>query len=170
MTWPARSRRTVLAAPLAAAVLLIGSGCSSGSDEQRGPEWKKGAGAPETAAYMKVDVPGGATEVKGAVKLVPQDAVQLLTFVTTPKEAEALGRQFEGQGPLIVRPAQSAQPTTDPSFAHLGTPEPESLTGLRWAGVCPPCVKDKQRTHMQWIEIYLQKLDADRTRVYLRAW
>ncbi|MFI8520516.1 hypothetical protein ACIGEZ_22200 [Streptomyces sp. NPDC085481] len=169
MTWPARSRRTVLAATLAA-VLLTGSGCSSGADEHRGPEWKKGAGAPETAAYMKVGVPAGATEVKGAVKLVPQDAVQLLTFVTTPKEAEALGRQFEGQGPLIVRPAQSAPPATDPAFAHLGTPEPESLAGLRWAGVCPPCLKDQRRKHMQWIEIYLQELDAGRTRVYLRAW
>ncbi|MEU9862224.1 hypothetical protein AB0D99_15255 [Streptomyces sp. NPDC047971] len=170
MTWPTRAARPVLGVALLAAVLLTGSGCSSGADERRGPEWKKGAGAPETAAYMKVEVPEGATEVKGAVKLVPQDAVQLLTFVTTPERAEDLGQQFVGQGPLIVRPAQSGQSAGDPSFAHLGTPEPETLPGLRWAGVCPPCLKDQRRKHMQWIEIYLQKLDADRTRVYLRAW
>ncbi|MFF8608222.1 hypothetical protein ACF06X_20035 [Streptomyces sp. NPDC015346] len=153
-------------------VALVGmlGACSSGSGEGRGWEWDKEAGAPEAAAFMKIDVPATATEVKGAVKLVPQDAIHLLSFVTTPKAAEEIGRQFEGQEPLKVRPSQSPPPVDQPDFAHLNLPEPQAVDGLRWAGVCPPCVKDKPRRHIEWIEIYLQKLDPERTRVFLRAW
>ncbi|MFF3315295.1 hypothetical protein ACFYV5_07250 [Streptomyces sp. NPDC003035] len=157
-------------AVVAAVVVGLLGACSSGSGEGRHWEWDKKAGAPEAAAYMKVDVPPGATEVKGAVKLVPQDAIHLLSFVTTPKAAEALGKQFEGQGPLEENVPLKTPIPAGTSFAHLGLPEPDTLQGVRWAGVCPPCVEDKQRKHIEWIEIYLQKLDADRTRVYLRAW
>lgn len=157
--------------PAVVALALVGLlGACSSSGEGRGWEWDKEAGAPEAAAFMKVDVPPAATEVKGAVKLVPQDAIHLLSFVTTPKAAEGLGRQFEAQKALSTRSPQSPHPADYPDFAHLGLAEPDTLRGVRWAGVCPPCVKDKQRRHIQWIEVYLQQLDADRTRVYLRAW
>lgn len=162
--------RTIVAATL---VGLLGA-CSTGPDDQTGggrsQYWDEKAGAPEAAAFMKVDIPTDATEVKGALQRNFQDDAYLLSFATTPKEAEDLGRQFEGQGPLEERaPLATPIPPGTP-FTHLGLREPDTLQEVRWAGVCPPCVKDKQRKHIQWIEVYLEKLDADRTRVYLRAW
>ncbi|MET9374246.1 hypothetical protein ABZX98_08885 [Streptomyces sp. NPDC002992] len=159
---------------LVAAATLVGllGACSPAPDsrESRHQEWDKKAGAPEAAAFMKVDLPAGATEVKGARQLNVQDDSYLLSFTTTPKAAEVIGKQFEGQAPLEERAPLSTPIPPGTPFAHLGLPEPDTLQGVRWAGVCPPCVKDKQRKHIEWIEIYLQKLDADRTRVYLRAW
>ncbi|MEU6878185.1 hypothetical protein [Streptomyces sp. NPDC046712] len=159
-----------------AAAALVGllAACSTGPDDRSGgsrsEEWDKKAGAPEAAAFMKVDVPADATEVKGARRWSFQNTSYLLAFATTPEAAEDIGKQFEGQGPLEERaPLATPIPPGTP-FAHLGLPEPDTVQGVRWAGVCPPCVKDKQRKHIQWIEVYLEKLDADRTRVYLRAW
>ncbi|MFE1231810.1 hypothetical protein [Streptomyces sp. NPDC058745] len=158
------------------AVALLGllGACSTAPDDRSGGsrsrEWDKQAGAPEAAAFMKVDVPADATEVKGARQLNFQDDSYLLSFATSPEVAEAIGKQFEGQGPLEAKaPLATPIPPGTP-FAHLGLAEPDTLRGVRWAGVCPPCVKDEQRRHIQWIEVYLQQLDADRTRVYLRAW
>ncbi|MFB9516540.1 hypothetical protein [Streptomyces purpureus] len=169
----ARARRAASAILLACALLGGSVACSAASDapvEGRDWKWDEKAGAAEAAAFMEVDVPAGATEVKGAVKLVPQDEIRLLSFVTTRKAAEELGRQFEARAPLRVRPARSPGAQDSPDFAHLGLPEPETLKGVRWAGVCPACETDERRASVQWIEISLQALDGDRTRVYLTAW
>lgn len=55
-------------------------------------------------------------------------------------------------------------------FGHLGLAEPRSEKGVRWAGVCPPCVGDSRRSEVQWIEIHVLALNADRTRVYMQAY
>ncbi|MBT2442528.1 hypothetical protein J7E93_20930 [Streptomyces sp. ISL-36] len=157
---------------MAALAGLLGA-CSSDAAERdaaRSQYWDEKAGAPEAAAFMRVDVPAGATEVKGALQVNFQDDAYLLSFATTPKAAEAIGKQFEAQEPLEVRAPLSTPIPPGTPFAHLGLPEPDTLQGVRWAGVCPPCVDDKRRKHIAWIEVFLQKLDADRTRVYLRAW
>ncbi|MFE0730385.1 hypothetical protein ACFW2X_19450 [Streptomyces antibioticus] len=154
-----------------AAVLFLVSCSGSGQDDRRATEgrdwqWDKKADAAETSAFMNVAVPEGATEAKGAIQLNPQEDIYLLTFVTSEKTAEAIAEDLLSEEPLRVRKGDSAE---GERFGHLGLPEPQTLKGVRWAGVCPPCVKDGRRSKVQWIDIYVQTLKADRARVYLQA-
>lgn len=164
--------RPVLAAAVAVA-LLVTSCSGSGGDGRQGPErsasqgWDEGAGAAEVAAFMRVTVPADATQTKGAVQVNPQEDVYLLSFVTTEKNAEDIAADLHAPEPLKARKKDFAP--EGERFGHLGLPEPQTLTGVRWAGVCPPCADDARRARVQWIEIYVQSLAPDRARVYLQA-
>ncbi|MEV8462625.1 MULTISPECIES: hypothetical protein [Streptomyces] len=166
-------RRAAPALAALAAVLLLASCFGSGGDGRQGSErsagqgWKKDAGAAEVAAFMGVTVPEGATRTKGAVQVNPQEDVYLLSFVTTEKNAEGIAADLHAREPLRARKKDFAP--EGERFGHLGLPEPQTLAGTRWAGVCPPCVDDTRRTRVQWIEIYVQSLQPDRARVYLQA-
>ncbi|MDX3307648.1 hypothetical protein ACWGH3_22435 [Streptomyces sp. NPDC054884] len=159
-----------LLAALTTALLLVSC---SGYDQGDGPvtegrdyQWDKEAGASDASAFMDVAIPEGATQTKGAVQINPQEDVYLLTFVTSEKTAEGIAEDLRSEEPLRVRKGDSAQGEL---FAHLGLPEPQTLKGARWAGVCPPCVSDHRRKKAQWIDIYVETLQADRARVYLQA-
>lgn len=165
-------RGAPLLAALAAALLL--SSCSgSDGDGRKGPErsvgqgWDEDAGAAEVAAFMRVAVPADATQTKGAVQLNPREDVYLLSFVTTEEKAEGIAADLHASEPLKARKKDFAP--EGERFGHLGLPEPQTLTGARWAGVCPPCADDTRRARVQWIEIYVQSLEPDRARVYLQA-
>src|SRR5262245_1612629 len=130
------------AAVLAAGLLV--AGCSGGGGKQdddkgdgRFPYWQKGAGAAEAAAFMKVRVPQGATGVKGAVQVNPQENIYLLSFVTEEKTAVQVAADLRSKEPLAS--PHSVRPPNQEQFEHLGLPEPETLKGVRWVGVCPPC-------------------------------
>ncbi|MDF6022420.1 hypothetical protein [Streptomyces sp. JH34] len=163
--------RPHLLAALGAALLL--TSCSpAGADDRRttdgrAPHWEKGTGAPEAATFMKVAVPESATEVKGAVQINPQEDIHLLSFVTDERTAVRIGEDLRSEEPLRTR--NQATPSPSELFGHLGLTEPGSEKGVRWAGVCPPCVGDNRRSKVQWIEIHVVVLGADRTRVYLQA-
>lgn len=154
-----------------AAVLLLAS-CSAAADDSRVTDgrtshWDKGAGVPEVSSFMKVTVPEDATEAKGAVQVNPQEDVYVLSFVTGAKKAEEIAEDLRSEKPPRAKKHDLA-PKTE-LFGHLGLAEPQTLKGARWAGVCPPCVHDDRRKQVQWIEIYIQPLAADRARIYLQA-
>lgn len=158
-------------AALATALLLVSCSGSDGDDrratEGRDWQWDKKAGAAETSAFMNVAIPDGATQTKGAVQLNPQEDIYLLSFVTSEKAAEDIAEDLGPQEPLKAQKKDFAP--EGERFEHLGLPEPQTLKGVRWAGVCPPCVNDDRRKKVQWIDIYVQTLDASRARVYLQA-
>ncbi|WP_371606606.1 hypothetical protein OG725_31110 [Streptomyces sp. NBC_01213] len=154
------------------AALLLTSCSSAGGDGHRTTDgrtshWEKDMGAPEASAFMKVTVPESATEMKGAVQINPQEDIYLLSFVTDEKTAVRVAEDLRPEKPLRARNQDLPSPTE--LFGHLGLAEPQSEKGVRWAGVCPPCVGDSRRSKVQWIEIHVLGLDADRTRVYVQA-
>lgn len=154
---------------LAASLLL--SSCSA-ADRDRVtrdpyPYWEQGAGAPEAAGFMKVNVPAGATEVKGAVQANPQEDVYLLSFVTDAAKAVQIAEDLRSEKPIRTK-AVDVPPNRE-LFGHLGLPEPQTLKGARWAGVCPPCVKDYRRRSVQWIDVYVYDMAGGKARVYLHA-
>ncbi len=133
----------------------------------RTARWDENAGAPEASAFMNVTAPEGATEVKGAVRINPQEDVYLLSFVTSEKNAEGIAADLRPEEPLKVKKVDFAP--DGELFQHLGLAEPQTLKGARSAGACPPCVKDDRRKKVQWIDIYVQALEGHRARVYLKA-
>ncbi|MFD7610080.1 hypothetical protein [Streptomyces sp. NPDC059828] len=156
----------------AVAVLLLASCSGRDGDDGRVVEgrdwhWDTKAGAVEASAFMNVAVPGDATQAKGAVQVNPQEDVYHLSFVTSEKNAEGIAEDLRPQEPLKAR-AKDFAPEGE-RFGHLGLPEPQTLKGARWAGVCPPCVHDDRRKKVQWIEVHVQRLKGDQARVYLQA-
>ncbi|MFE2013680.1 hypothetical protein [Streptomyces sp. NPDC059491] len=150
--------------------LLLAS-CSTGSRDRVArdpyPYWEPGAGAREAADFMKVKVPTGATEVKGAVQVNPQEDVYILSFRTDRATAIEIATDLRPEKPptawnISVTPASEL-------FGHLGLPEPDTLKGSLRAGVCPPCAKDYRRRNVAWVDIYIETLHADQARVYLHA-
>ncbi|MGO4630212.1 hypothetical protein AB4225_04600 [Streptomyces sp. 2RAF24] len=154
---------------LLAAALLVSSCSTGGRDAARDPYpyWEKGAGAPEAAAFMKVRVPAGATEVKGAVQANPREDVYILSFVTEAGEAVRIADDLRSEKPTQTKAADL--PPDEEVFGHLGLPEPQTLKGARWAGVCPPCVGDSRRRTVAWIDVYVYDLAGGAARVYLHA-
>ncbi|MEU8891451.1 hypothetical protein [Streptomyces sp. NPDC048442] len=128
--------------------------------------WEKNAGSKEAAAAMKVEVPSGATGVKGAVRVNPQEDYYLLSFITAQKTAEEIAHDLNPDEALS-RTAKGG--SSNKLFGHLGLPAPESLNEVRWAGVCPPCRKDPIRKSKQWIDIYVAPLPNQQARIYLMA-
>ncbi|MFF9348376.1 hypothetical protein [Streptomyces sp. NPDC014734] len=155
---------------LASAILL--TACSTNKPtptphRNTHPYWEKSAGAPEAAAFMKVKIPDGATDVQGAVQINPREDNYILTFQTDKKTAKLVAQDLRSPDPLEPWGINSS-PHIE-YFGHLGLAEPETLKDSLHAGVCPPCVKDNRRRTVAWIEIYIENLDADRARVYLHA-
>ncbi|MEU8761724.1 hypothetical protein [Streptomyces sp. NPDC048659] len=154
---------------LAASLLL--SSCSTADRDRASrdpyPYWEKGAGARQAADFMKVGVPAGAAEVKGAVQVNPREDVYLLSFVTDAATAVRVAEGLRSEKPIHTK-AVDVPPSRE-LFGHLGLPEPQTLKGARWAGVCPPCVRDSRRGSVQWIDVYVYDLAGGKARVYLHA-
>ncbi|MGW6457818.1 hypothetical protein ACWF94_18220 [Streptomyces sp. NPDC055078] len=166
----AQQRRTAYLVTILTTGLLL-TGCTAGErsvDKDRYPAWQKGAGAPEAAAFMKVQVPKGATEVKGAVRLQPQERVYLLAFLTDEKTAESIAADLRPDHPLKAEDAFSS--LSGDGFKHLGLTPPQDLDSVRSATACPPCVGDERRKHIQGVEIHVSEGAGDRVRVYLTAY
>ncbi|MER6994683.1 hypothetical protein [Streptomyces sp. NPDC000410] len=125
-------------------------------------------GAPTASDFMKVKVPKGATEVKGAVQINPREDIHLLSFVTDEENAARIAEDLRSEEPLRTR--KYMIPPTAELFGHLGLDEPQTLEGVRWAGVCPPCVGDQRRSEVAWIEIYVHAGAQGKARVYLQAY
>ncbi|MFJ2219077.1 hypothetical protein ACIOFY_03385 [Streptomyces anulatus] len=163
--------RPRLLAVLGAALLLTFCSRADGDDHRttdgRTSRWVKDLGASEASAFMQLEVPKNATEVKGAVQINPQEDIYLLSFVTDEKTAVEVAEDLRPEKPLRVR--NENPPSSTELFGHLGLAEPQSNKDVRWAGVCPPCVGDSRRTEIQWIEIHVLELAAGTTRVYLQA-
>lgn len=157
-------------AVLFSALLIVS--CDTGNPDRVSgngpyPYWKKGAGAAEAAGFMKIQVPEGATEVKGAVQVNPQEDSYILTFSTDRTTAAQIAKDLRPEEPLT--PWKSSFSPKRELFGHLGLTEPQTLKGPLRASVCPPCVEDDRRRKVAWIEIYIENLSSDRARVYLHA-
>jgi len=172
---PCRSERVLLLA--SAGTLTVGltlGGCTSAPSDhvtRTAPSagWEKGAGAPEAAAFMKIQIPQGATEVKGAVRVQPQENVYLLSFVTSEQTAEAVTKDLHPDYPLAVEGPSSSSLSGD-GFEHLDLTPPQELNSVRTTSACPPCVGDSRRSHVQGIEIHIGEVTDHRVRVYLAAY
>jgi hypothetical protein len=121
------NRWSVLAALFSA--LLIAS-CSTGDPgrvtrNDPYPYWKKGAGAAEAAGFMKIQVPEGATEVKGAVQVNPQEDSYILTFRTDSATAARIAKDLRSEDPPA--PWRSSFSPKRERFRHLGLAEPQTL-------------------------------------------
>lgn len=170
-----RTARALL--PASAATLAAGltlGGCTSAPSGHAtrtatSSSWKKGADAEESAAFMKIQVPQGATEVKGAVRVQPQENVYLLSFVTSEQAAEAITKDLHPDYPLAVEGPSSSSLSGD-GFKHLGLTPPQELKSVRTTSACPPCVGDSRRRHIQGIEIHIGEVAGNRVRVYLAAY
>ncbi|WP_187645783.1 hypothetical protein [Streptomyces sp. TRM49041] len=165
-------KRLVAVATAAIVSGLLLAACSTPTQPERVtrkeyPYWEKGAGAPEAAEFMKIDVPEGATEVRGAVRVQPQEDVYLLSFVTDAKTAESVVDDLRPDHPLKAVNATSS--LTGDGFKHLGLKLPQDIKGVRMASACPPCVGDSRRSHIQAIEIHVGDVAGSRVRVYLAA-
>ncbi|QES17246.1 hypothetical protein DEJ45_07660 [Streptomyces venezuelae] len=131
--------------------------------------WENGAGATEAAAFMKIQIPKGATEVNGAVRVQPQEKVYLLSFVTSERTAKTITEDLHPDYPLAVEGPSSSSLSGD-GFRHLGLTPPQELKSVRTTSACPPCVDDSRRRHIQGIEIHISEVPGDRVRVYLTAY
>ncbi|MFF8830627.1 hypothetical protein [Streptomyces sp. NPDC015131] len=165
--------RVRLLAGVATGLLLISCSGTSTEGPTRGtdgryPYWEKGAGAREAAAFMGVAVPEGATEVKGAVRVQPQEKVYLLSFLTDAGAADAMVDDLRPEGPLRARDRSSS--LSGDGFRHLGLASPQDVEGVRTATACPPCVGDPRRRNVQAVEIHVGADPRGRTRVYLTAY
>ncbi|MEU4065306.1 hypothetical protein AB0F25_23310 [Streptomyces wedmorensis] len=173
-----KSRRTSRALPLVPAAALAAGltlgGCTSATSDHvtraaPSARWEKGAGAPEAEAFMRIRIPQGATEVKGAVRVQPQEDVYLLSFVTSEQDAEAITEDLHPDHPLAVEGPSSSSLSGD-GFEHLGLTPPQELKSVRTTSACPPCVGDSRRRHIQGIEIHIGEIAGNRVRVYLAAY
>ncbi|MFF5285874.1 hypothetical protein [Streptomyces sp. NPDC013171] len=172
---PCHTARVLLLVPAAALVAGVTlGGCTSAPPDRftrtvPSPSWEKGADAQDTAAFMKIQVPKGATEVKGAVRVQPQENVYLLSFVTSKQTAEAIAEDLHPDYPLAVEGPSSSSLSGD-GFKRLGLTPPQELKHVRTTSACPPCVGDSRRRHVQGIEIHIGEVSGDRVRVYLAAY
>ncbi|MFI1174857.1 hypothetical protein [Streptomyces melanogenes] len=172
MTLPSRPSWRLAAASAIAVVLgvLLGGCTSAGSSgvDRGSSGWEEGAGAPEAAAFMKVRIPEGATEVKGAVRAQPQERLYLLSFLTDEKTAESVVEDLRPDHPL--RAAHGTSSLGGDGFTHLGLAPPQSLPGVRTASACPPCVGDARRSGIQGVEVHVGAGGGGRVRLYLVAY
>ncbi|MFI2209027.1 hypothetical protein [Streptomyces sp. NPDC020141] len=158
---------------IAGAAVLLLAACAStdGKREVRRqsfPYWEKGAGAPQAVEFMRVQVPKAATEVKGAVRVQPQERVYLLSFLTDKKAAEAVADDLRPEYPLKIDNVDSS--LSDDGFAHLGLTLPHKVPNVRSTSVSPRHVGDKRRSHVQGIEMHVEDRVDGRARVYLTAY
>lgn len=106
------NRASPLSTRIASGVLTVlpalsASACTdsrSGAPKARsgGPVRVEGQGATEAAGFMRVRMPTGATEVKGAVHKGFQDTTYLISFTAPTADAEAVMRS--DATPSVVRP------------------------------------------------------------------
>ncbi|MFB7935560.1 hypothetical protein [Streptomyces sp. NPDC056049] len=173
-----KRRLTARVLPLvSAAALAVGlalGGCTSAPSDRTtrtapSSSWEKDAGAPEAAAFMRIQIPEGATEVSGAVRVQPQEKVYLLSFVTSERTAKTITEDLRPDSPLAVG-SPSASSLSGDGFRHLGLTPPQELTSVRTTSACPPCVDDSRRRHIQGIEIHIGEVPGERVRVYLTAY
>ncbi|MET8574773.1 hypothetical protein [Streptomyces sp. NPDC005012] len=167
-----RNHRTWSALLTLAGSLLFAACTPSPADVQvkrvTYPYWEKGDGPQKTAAHMAIRIPPGATEVKSALQVQPQEDLHLLSFVTEEKTAEAIAEDLRLETPL--EPMLGDDPLSGDGFKHLGIKAPQDVPGVREAQVCPPCIRDTRRDHLQVVEIQLGAEAQGRTRVYLTTY
>ncbi|MER7171051.1 hypothetical protein [Streptomyces mesophilus] len=151
---------------MALSACAVDSGGDSPAQRTSPSHWKESVRSGEVAEAMHVRIPPQAVQVKGAVRVNPQEDQYLLTFVTDEEQAERTAESLNAEDPLTGERKGSASGAL---FEHLDLAAPESLDNVRWAGVCPPCVNDSSRSDLQWIEIYVEPMPHDKARVYLQA-
>ncbi|MFC9297041.1 hypothetical protein ACFTWH_17845 [Streptomyces sp. NPDC057011] len=169
-------RRTVAVGVGVAVVAMtaVGLGIAAGwvpepkDDQAVVPQWLEGVGGKEAAAYLRVQIPADAQDVKGAGVDGWDADSYLLSFTVPHAEAEAIAADLRLDQPLKSQtPLPPKEPPAPVSFAHLGLPSPDTVPNARTGSVCPPCVGDKRRAMLQTIGITLQDLGGGITRVYL---
>ncbi|WP_260609937.1 hypothetical protein [Streptomyces sp. WAC06614] len=119
---------------------------------------------------MRVQIPAGAGDVRGAVQDGFQDSVYLLSFAASAADTEAFVSDLRPEGGLqAVTPVDPTSAVGAELWTHIGLPDPATQPGVRKGAVCPPCIGDGRRSNVQGIDIGVQDLGGGRSRVYLWA-
>lgn len=154
--------RPRLLAALGAALLLTSCSSADGDDHRtpdgRTSRWGKALGAPEASAFMQLEVPKSATEVKGAVQINPQEDIYLLSFVTDEKTAVRVAEDLRPEKPLRARnetPPRPARSSSDisasPSLrARRASVGPESARPA-WETAAGPRSSGSRSTSSNWM-------------------
>lgn len=163
--------RPWLLAFLGAALLLTSCSRADGDDHRttdgRTSRWEKDLGAPEASAFMQLEVPKNATEVKGAVQINPQEDIYLLSFVTDEKTAVEVAEDLRPEKPLRVRnenprpPRSSSGISASPSLRAVRTSVGPESARLAWGTAAGPRSSGSRSTSSNWLPAT--------TRVYLQA-
>ncbi|MEU3771840.1 hypothetical protein AB0F11_01235 [Streptomyces sp. NPDC032472] len=166
-------KRAVVAAAVVA-LAVAGAGIAVGwvpepkDNRAVAPRWLEGVGGKEAAAYLRVQIPADAQDVRGAGVDGWDADSYLLSFTVPHAEAEVIAADLRLDQPLEPHPPLPPRKPPGPvSFAHLGLPSPDTVPNARTGSVCPPCIGDERRSKLQSIGITLQDLGGGITRVYL---
>lgn len=153
--------RPWLLAVLGAALLLTSCSRADGDDHRttdgRTSRWEKDLGAPEASAFMQLEVPKNATEVKGAVQINPQEDIYLLSFVTDEKTAVEVAEDLRPEKPLRVRnenprpPRSSSGISASPSLRAVRTSVGPESARLAWGTAAGPRSSGSRSTSSNWL-------------------
>ncbi|MER8028681.1 hypothetical protein ABTZ78_06925 [Streptomyces bauhiniae] len=174
-------RKGRLIAGVVAAVLVLAGGAgvtacrSDGSPTARvaDAQWAKGITPEWMSAHMGLQLPKTAHSPRAAYETTSRFDTGILTFTLTRAEAEKYLAKYPPDGKWLTPPP--SPPAKAPhDFAHLGLPEPETLTtGTRYGDVCPgapaPTDDPYATSDPQCVTLYAHTYTPTRTRIYLRA-
>ncbi|MET8693694.1 hypothetical protein ABZV65_14300 [Streptomyces bauhiniae] len=124
--------------------------------------WAKGITPEWMSTHMALELPDSAHSARAAYETTSRFDTGLLTFTLTRAEAKKFLAKYPPNGKWLTPPP--SQPTAPPhDFAHLGLPEPETLTtGMHYGDVCPDASG-------QCVNLYAHDYTPTRTRIYVRA-
>ncbi|MEU6385076.1 hypothetical protein ABZ847_16055 [Streptomyces bauhiniae] len=164
----------VLAGGVATTAWYLGdrSGTSAAPRTADG-HWVKGITPGWMSTHMGLELPKTAGSPQAAYETTSRFDTGLLTFTLTRAEAEKFLAKYPPDGTWLT-PSPSQPPKAPHDFAHLGLPEPETLTtGMRYGDVCPGATDTTDDPYAtsdpQCVNLYAHAYTPTRTRIYLRA-
>ncbi|MFI1646577.1 hypothetical protein ACH4XT_06490 [Streptomyces avidinii] len=156
--------------------MLVGlsAGCSGTTDvadgggtsrtpERPQPDWVEGTTVEGVVQQLHLRLPAMASDARAAQQRRFQDDGLILAFTVPVGDVDAFLTQLKPEQPVQPRKTPFAG-ESEPGFAHLGLPEPDSLPDIRKAQVCAPCKDDVDQLH-----VAVTRLDEQSSRVYLKG-
>ncbi|MGW5332475.1 hypothetical protein [Streptomyces bauhiniae] len=154
-----------LSVPVSAAALWATS--DAPEDLAADAHWAEGVTPEWMSAHMGLELPDSAQSAQAAYETTSRFDTGILTFTLTRAEAEKYLAKHPPDGKWLTPPP--SQPAKAPhDFAHLGLPEPETLTiGMRYGDVCPGA--PYATSDPQCVNLYAHDYTPTRTRIYVRG-
>ncbi|MFF0744051.1 hypothetical protein ACFYVL_27010 [Streptomyces sp. NPDC004111] len=135
--------------------------------------WEEGATPAWVGEELGVRPPEAATDRRAGYKAGQRLDTGLLVFTLPTRDATGyVDRLVEGSPKTFPndRPQKKDYSPAD-GFAHLGLPEPETLTeGMRTARACPDGLRTPEGKYLQrCVTLFLHEFAPGSTRLYFRA-
>ncbi|MFD9079406.1 hypothetical protein [Streptomyces erythrochromogenes] len=176
MTGKRRPARSVLLCASLTMLVGLGAGCSGTTDAADGgsrgssrtperpqPEWIEGTTVEGVVQRLRLQLPTTTSDARAAQQRHFQDDGLLLAFTVPTGDVDAFLTRLKPEQPVQPRKTPFAG-ESEPGFAHLGLPEPDSLPDIRKAQVCAPCKDDVDQLH-----VAVTRLDDQNSRVYVKG-